>query len=152
MALVVRYDQQYDFFTEFDTVTGNKRRYRFGDNAEVPTKATAPELLDIKITDYCPFGCAFCAPADTVISMADGTTKPISEIVVGDRVVALQEGVGFTVDDVGVIYERDYVGELIKIELDNGHTLRLTPNHEVFTQRGWVNAGDLLETDELKGL
>jgi len=44
-------------------------------------KATAPELVDVKITDYCPYGCTFCyqgstregahAPLDLILRTAD---------------------------------------------------------------------------------
>lgn len=42
------------------TINGTKTRFSFDENAEDYTKATAPELVDIKITDWCGEGCAFC--------------------------------------------------------------------------------------------
>ena len=40
--------------------------------------------------------------------------------------------------------------ELIEIETDCGQVLRCTPDHEIWTKnRGYVEAKDLLETDEL---
>lgn len=45
----------------FDTTNGSKVRFAEGEY----TKAYAPELVDIKITDYCPFMCAFCYQGST---------------------------------------------------------------------------------------
>jgi len=40
--------------------------------------------------------------------------------------------------------------ELLEIEDDNGLSIKCTPDHKVFTEnRGWVEAKDLVETDEL---
>jgi hypothetical protein len=41
----------------------------------------------------------------------------------------------------------------VEIELENGDILRLTADHEVFTtNRGWVEAQDLTEDDDIKEL
>lgn len=67
--LVARHDARYDFWALFDRATGNKIRMRFGKPDElnvVPEKASAPELVDIKITDHCPFACNFCYQDSTV--------------------------------------------------------------------------------------
>ena len=57
--------------------TGFKARF----SSEPYLKATSPELVDVKITDYCPYGCSFCyqgstregahAPLDLIIETAD---------------------------------------------------------------------------------
>jgi ribonucleoside-diphosphate reductase alpha chain len=39
--------------------------------------------------------------------------------------------------------------ELIEIETQDGKTLRCTPDHKILTQRGWVEAQDLREDDNL---
>ncbi|NJL72459.1 MAG: radical SAM protein [Candidatus Competibacteraceae bacterium] len=68
---VCRKDPLGNYWTLFSRVEGTKIRMRFfDDNGEpvvpeaggnnVPQKAFAPELVDVKITDYCPFDCAFC--------------------------------------------------------------------------------------------
>lgn len=49
-----------DYWTLFDRSTGTKIRLSFDFEATTPEKATVPELVDIKITDYCPFECSFC--------------------------------------------------------------------------------------------
>jgi len=72
--LVARKDPS-GFWTIFSRKTGAKMRFRFPKRGEevskstygsapdgkvVPTKTFAPELVDIKITNYCPRKCSFC--------------------------------------------------------------------------------------------
>lgn len=51
--------------------------------------------------------------------------------------------------DVQVGYRRYYEGEIVTLVTARGHNLTITPNHPVLTDRGWVNAGDLQEGDNL---
>lgn len=50
-------------WTIFDTSSGLKFRLDFtkeGNKVDVDFKTSTPELIDIKITDYCPSQCSFC--------------------------------------------------------------------------------------------
>lgn len=60
---VLRKDGEY--YTIFDRDSGTKVRFSFNDDAAPYTKAATPELVDIKITDYCPMGCSFCYQSST---------------------------------------------------------------------------------------
>ncbi|MEM5877851.1 MAG: radical SAM protein [Candidatus Aenigmatarchaeota archaeon] len=53
----VKYDNNYFIF--FNKHTGTKVRFSFENNINYE-KSNTPELVDIKITDYCPFNCKFC--------------------------------------------------------------------------------------------
>jgi MoaA/NifB/PqqE/SkfB family radical SAM enzyme len=57
-----RYDPENSAHVLFNTVTGTKIRITEKDTYE---KAFYPELVDIKITNYCPFECSFCYQAST---------------------------------------------------------------------------------------
>jgi hypothetical protein len=61
---VARKDQA-GYWTCFSRETGAKIRFSFDDLAAAPTKASVPELVDIKITDHCNFGCDFCYQGST---------------------------------------------------------------------------------------
>lgn len=50
-----------DALVIFNRFTGAKLRW----SPREYTKASYPELVDIKITDYCPYGCAFCYQGST---------------------------------------------------------------------------------------
>ena len=62
-SLICRKDHNY--WTIFDQRDGTKLRFSFNDLSVAPTKANAPELVDISITDHCPFDCAFCYRGST---------------------------------------------------------------------------------------
>tara|TARA_Y100000034_G_C6890471_1_gene409525 strand:- start:605 stop:2128 length:1524 start_codon:yes stop_codon:yes gene_type:complete len=57
-----RKDELYNYWALFNHDTGSKIRFRLarGDMRNVPRRAYAPELVDVKITNYCPFNCEFC--------------------------------------------------------------------------------------------
>lgn len=56
---VCRKDEKYNFWTFFWPKTGAKTRVTVNSSVE-PERATVPELVDVKINDYCPFACKFC--------------------------------------------------------------------------------------------
>lgn len=60
MSIKVRRDKNALAF--FDNTNGTKIRLAVGKY----TKSEYPELVDIKITDYCAFGCVFCYQGSTV--------------------------------------------------------------------------------------
>lgn len=46
-------------------------------------------------------------------------------------------------------YRRWFEGEVVVIVMADGQELTITPNHPVLTARGWVDAGELSESDQL---
>ena len=58
-----RKDRINNEWVVFNKLIGTKIRFSFSkktDFTTTTTKADAPELVDVKITDYCPFNCEFC--------------------------------------------------------------------------------------------
>jgi len=92
---------------------------------------------------FAGYGFNKCICADAMIEMADGTRKPITAIREGDLVLT-KDG-PFAAKRVTPSGIRP-VGRLT---LANGMTLRCTPDHPIFTQRGWVDATALTETDAI---
>lgn len=67
-ALVARKDDVLGHWTVFSRENGSKVRFSFdeaGCCGTTPTKASSPELVDVKITDYCPMDCAYCYQGST---------------------------------------------------------------------------------------
>lgn len=65
-GLVARNDGKH--WVIFNRENGAKVRLDFSTKTaktDAVTKARLPELVDIKITDYCPFGCEFCYQSST---------------------------------------------------------------------------------------
>jgi organic radical activating enzyme len=87
-GLVARQDGAY--WTLFNRGSGAKIRMSF-DDQPAPHKATRPELVDLKITDYCPFGCSYCLDPDTKVLKSDLTWAPIKGISVSDELFAFAE-------------------------------------------------------------
>ena len=62
---VARWDPLYKYWTLFNRWNGTKIRMRFYGDVDIK-RSYAPELVDMKITDYCPFGCEFCYQDSTL--------------------------------------------------------------------------------------
>lgn len=58
--LRARYDETGKFWKMFRTTDGAKIRFSFTEESFDASKSEAPELVDIKITDYCESNCSFC--------------------------------------------------------------------------------------------
>lgn len=61
-----RKDKNGNYWSLYNKKNGNKIRFSFDTNATAPTHTTAPELVDICITGFCPIGCEFCYQGSTV--------------------------------------------------------------------------------------
>ncbi|WP_240958329.1 polymorphic toxin-type HINT domain-containing protein [Streptomyces barkulensis] len=87
---------------------------------------------------------------ETPIVMADGSTKPISEVKVGDRVLAAHEVTGeITVSPVTDVIIGDGLKDLVTLSVDadgdgRSQQITATAEHPFYAQgRGWVNASEL---------
>ncbi len=88
---VARYDAGQDYWTIFSRETGAKMRVRFAPTGEAPTRSSMPELVDVKITDYCPFTCSYCIDPETPVLMMDLSWRNISDVKVGDELYGFDE-------------------------------------------------------------
>lgn len=80
-----------------------------------------------------------CFHKDTLIKMADGSTKKVSEIQIGDFVL--------TNDHRSVAVTESYKGNeemLICIKTETGRILQVTENHPVLTEHGKIKACNLV--------
>lgn len=84
-----------------------------------------------------------CLAADTKIEMSDGSQKMISDIVIGD---AIRTETGNTV--VINIY-KGTEKELVHLDTENNHSLRMTNSHPVKTTRGFIKASELTAADTI---
>ena len=118
---------------------------------EISLRASAcPMPLNADVWDglLCGYGCKYCVPSGTLIQMADGTKKVVERVREGDRVLSFNVETGSP--EIATIEETmsRQAPEVLVIETEAGE-LRITPEHPVWTKRGWVNAGDLTEEDEV---
>lgn len=65
-----------DYYTIFSKNSGTKVRVSLKEGVPPYTKASTPELVDLKITQFCPFGCEFCYQSST----KEGVHAPLENI------------------------------------------------------------------------
>ena len=104
-------------------------------------------LLTVSTQKGCVHNCEFCSPEGTKVNTPNGP-KNIESLETGDLVIGHDGNKPF-VNKINETFNRNYEGELICIHLENGEVLKLTPNHEVFTNNGLKKASDLTEDDDL---
>lgn len=100
---------------------------------------------------------AACLTEDTEVLLSDGSTKTIKEILEIDLinskifVKSLNEETGKFEDcELLKVFVQPPSKTLIEIETETGEILKMTPNHLVLTDRGWIEAKDLTHDDNLK--
>lgn len=93
-----------------------------------------------------------CFSGDTLIKTPTGERK-ISELHPGDTVINL--------DEIGLFYKEDTIVEvhqnltktnsadMFELQFDDGTIVKVTANHELLTNVGWVCASDLTEEMEI---
>jgi len=97
-------------------------------------------LEDLTITWTAHIG---CLPPRQIIATDKGD-KNIEDIEIGEKVLTHKGNF----KDVTKTSKRKYKGEIYKLNYGD-RTLTVTPEHPVFTQRGWVEARSLISTDKL---
>jgi DNA-directed DNA polymerase III PolC len=109
--------------------------------AERGTPAAKAERVWELMEKFAGYGFNKCLTRETLIEMADGSRKPITEIRDGDRVLT-KDG-AHTARGV----RPSGVRRVGRLTLANGMAVRCTPDHPLFTARGWVNAEDITRSD-----
>ena len=89
-----------------------------------------------------------CFPAGMPVSMADGSTRPIERVHVGDSVLGLSADGRVVTETVSGVDAHGPEGSAEGILVING-TLRVTPDHPVYTTHGKKRAGALRLGDEI---
>ena len=107
-----------------------------------------PELLDVSFGTKC---LANCFIEGTPILIYNNEEKLIENVKIGDKVKSFDESKNqFITEEVDEVFERLYEGDLFVLELENGEIIKCTPEHPFLTQRGWIEAKNLSDMDELK--
>lgn len=86
-----------------------------------------------------------CLDANTLITLSNGTKKPIKNIQAGDLVLTLNEATHSL--EVGeVIKKHKNISpneKMFRLEFDNGIIMNVTGNHKILTTEGWIRADKL---------
>ena len=89
-----------------------------------------------------------CLAGDTLVSMADGTQKPITDIQVGDMVVSYTKDYQRVTKEVVTKWVSGKK-EVLQLNLRNGMSVQPTPKHKFLTFDGWKTAGEIKAGDFL---
>jgi recombination protein RecA len=92
-----------------------------------------------------------CVSAGTMVfDPASGLTRPIEDVVAGagDAVVAADKAGQLHVRPILQRFDQGEA-EVITLGLRDGTTLRVTPDHQIMTDRGWREAGELALGDRV---
>src|SRR5215468_758042 len=111
--------------------------------ADRGTSASKAERVWELMEKFAGYGFNKCLAADTWVEMADGARKPITAIRDGDM-VATKDGPR----SAGGVRPSG-VRQVGRLTLANGRSVRCTPDHPIFTQRGWVDAEKLARDDSV---
>ena len=79
-----------------------------------------------------------CFDPDSQVLMADGTTKAIIDVNIGDMVMSLNEDTGeFVPQPVVKTIVKHNSDDLVYIHLSNGKTRGMRAYHPLLTEKGW---------------
>ncbi len=123
-----------------DLMATQREKFLAGCKSNKIDARKAERIWDL-IEKFAGYGFNKCLTADTQIELADGSRKPIMDIRSGDRVLT-KDG---AFRALGV--RPSGVRRVGRLRLANGMSVGCTPDHPIFTQRGWVDAEDLSDHD-----
>lgn len=87
-----------------------------------------------------------CLVAGMEVLMADGSRKPIEDICIGDRVLALRDG-KFVEAAVVAKWQINGEQEIYRVSVEGGIDILCTGGHRFLTTRGWKRARSLKPMD-----
>ena len=86
----------------------------------------------------CEHGCSYCCHGDTSILMADGTTRPIADLQVGDAIYGtVRDGWYRRYVHTQVLAHWSVIKPAWRITLEDGTELVGSADHRYLTERGW---------------
>ena len=104
----------------------------------VPKQSQVPFRWTVNPYRGCSHACNYCTSGDTPVLLADGRTRPIADLRVGDRIV------GTTIDGRYRRYVetdvRDHwstIKPAYRVTLEDGTELVTSGDHRFLTRRGW---------------
>ena len=115
------------------------------------TSGSNTRYFEIQLTTENDGNCPTCCfTPDTLITMADGSEKPISEVSVGDFILVYDElsqfNVAVPVSEIITREERP----MYELTFANGNSLRASEDHPLYVQgKGWASVGGIGDYKDL---
>jgi DNA repair photolyase len=109
----------------------------------VPERSRMPFRWTINPYRGCSHACVYCLAGDTPVLLADGQTRPLEELDVGDRIVGTaSEGDERRLVVTEVLAHWGTVKPAFRVVLDDGRELVASGDHRFLTDRGWAYVAD----------
>lgn len=131
-AVVRRFDAPEALETRFYEVRAKSALNR------VPAASQVPFRWTINPYRGCSHACTYCTAGDTPILLADGRTKPMAELRVGDRIVGTRmEGRYRRYVETEVLDHWSSIKPAYRTTLEDGTELITSGDHRFLSNRGW---------------
>lgn len=105
------------------------------------TRNKSPDLgFEVSLNPYrgCEHGCVYCLSGDTRVLMADGRTKPLGDIRVGDEIYGtVRRGSYRRYAKTTVLAHWSVEKPAYRVSLEDGTELVASGDHRFLTERGW---------------
>jgi len=105
------------------------------------THNDSPDVgFEVSINPYrgCEHGCVYCMAGDTLILMADGTTRPLEQLRVGDLIYGtVRQGWYLRYVLTKVLAHWKVIKPAYQVRLRDGTCLIAGRDHRFLTERGW---------------
>jgi DNA repair photolyase len=109
----------------------------------VPERSRMPFRWTINPYRGCSHACSYCVGPDTRVLMADGRTKPIAEIEVGESIYGtVRAGRYRRFTFTRVLDKWSSIKPAYAVELEDGTQLIASEDHHFLTRRGWKHVVD----------
>ena len=104
----------------------------------VPERSRMPFRWTINTFRGCSHACTYCASGDTPILMADGRTRPLSDLRIGDRIYGtMREGSYRRYVITEVLAHWRTRKEAFRVTLEDGTEVVASGDHRFLSRRGW---------------
>src|SRR5918992_2224599 len=86
----------------------------------------------------CSHACTYCLAGETPVLMADGRTKPIADLAIGDRIYGTVRSGNYRRYVVTQVLDHwSTVRPAYRVSLADGTSLVASGDHQFLTERGW---------------
>nr|WP_089156506.1 intein-containing Rv2578c family radical SAM protein [Micromonospora sp. NBS 11-29] len=114
----------------------------------VPGESKVPFEWTVNPYRGCSHACRYCLAGDTPILMADGRTRPISELEPGDRIYGTERRGAYRHYVVTTVLDKwSTVKRAHRVTLTDGTTLVASGDHRFLTERGWKHVTGSMRGD-----
>ena len=131
-AVIRRFDAPEALNTRFHEVHAKSAL------SKVPVQARVPFNWTVNPYRGCSHSCTYCADGATPVLMADGRTRPLEDLEVGDEIIGTERrGRYRRYVRTRVLDHWSTIKPVWEVKLEDGTRLLTSGDHRFLTERGW---------------